>query len=300
MYCGATLRGKRALMMMPSRTQRASRPANQVAGRVPNSRLNGRMPRPQRAHARARHCRRASVAVTVKSRPRHGAKAGHRRIVEVLRALVLKKRWVRGVVKRRMASLQRLRVDGLLMETVPRVVVLVRVTGAVTQVVVTLAAVRDLETQARVQVRGGPGPRVAHRAAVAATAAIHLPVDQATAVVAVVTTATAVALVPATQAVVVATTVAVRVVVVRAAAMVAATKAAAQAQAHRAHAGVIAASHRTDVAVAARAVAMAAVPVAAQAATVIAAAAVADSQATVGPHLQAGSALAEARAIVMA
>ena len=236
-------------MMMPSRTQRASRPANQVAGRVPNSRLNGRTPRPQRAHARALHCLRASVAVTVKSRPRHGAKAGHRKIVEALRARVVKKRWVRGVVKRRMASLRQHRADALLTETAHRVVARVRVTGAVTQVVAMQAAVRDLETRARVQVRGGLGPRVAHRVAVAATVAIHLPVDQATAVVAVavVTTATAAGLVPATQAVVVASTAVARAVVVRAAAMVAATKAAAQAQARHAHAGVIAASHRTEI-----------------------------------------------------
>ena len=295
---------RQVLTMTPSRTQRASRPANQVAGRVPSFPLNGRTPRPQRALARVRHCLPASVAVTVKSRPRHGAKAGHRKIVEVLRALVVKKRWVRGVVKRRMASRQRHRVDGLLMETVPRVVVLVRVTVAVTQVVATLAAVRDLETQARVQVRGGLGPRVAHRAAVAATVAIHLPVDQATALVAVVMTATAAGLavvVPATRAVVVATTGAVGVAVVRAAAMVVATKAV-QAQARHAPAGVIAANHRTDAAVAARVVAMAAVPVAAQAATEIAAAVVAvASQVTVGPHLRAAAlALAAARVTVTA
>ena len=80
-------------------------------------------------------------------------------------ALVVKKRWARGVVKRRMASRQRHRVDALRSGTVHRVVVLVRVTGAVTQVVAMQAAVRDLETRARVQVRGGLGPRVAHRAA---------------------------------------------------------------------------------------------------------------------------------------
>ena len=142
-----------------------------------------------------------------------------------------------------MASLRPHRVDALHTAVA---MALVRVTGAVTQVVVTLAAVRDSATRVRVQVRGGLGPRVAHRAAVAATVAIHLSVDQATALVVVVTTATVVALVPATQAVVVATTVVVRVAVVRAAAMVAATKAAARAQARHAHAGVIAASHRTD------------------------------------------------------
>ena len=300
MYCGATLRVKRALMMMmPSRMRRASRPVNQAAGRVPSCLRNGRVPKPRKqANDQDPPCLPASVAVTVKSRPRHGAKAGHRKIVEVQHALVVKKRWARGVVKRRMASRQQHRADAL-----HTAVARVRVTGAVTQVVATRAVVQDSATQAWVQVRGGLGPREAHRAAVAATVAIHLPLDQATALAAVVTTATVVALVPATLAVVVATTVAVRVVVVRAAAMVVATKTAAQAQAHHAPAGVIAASHRTDAAVAARVGDMAAVPVAAQAATEIAAAAVvvAASQVTDGPHLRAAAlALAAARVTVTA
>ena len=283
-------------MMVPSTMRRASRPASQVAGRVPNCRLNGRTPSPQRAHARALHCLRASVAVTVKSRPRHGAKAGHRKIVEVLRALVVKKRWVRGVVKRRMVSRQRHRADAL-----HTAVARVRVTGAVMQVVAMLAAVRDSATRVRVQVRGGLGPRAARHAVVAATAATRRLAGQAmvvaVAVAGAVTTATAAVVVPATQAAA-ATTVAARVVVVRAAAMVVATKAAAQAQARHAHAGVIAASHRTDAAVAARAGDMAAVPVVAQAATEIAAAVVAvASQVTVGPHLRA-AALALAAALV--
>ncbi len=257
------------------------------------------MQKRQRAHVRAQHWLPASGAVMAKFRLHRVARGGLRKTVGVLRALVVKKRWALAVVKKKMASLQQHRVDALHTAAVP-----VRVTEAVMPVVATRAAVQDLATQAQAQVRGGPGPRVAHRAAAADTAATRLRVARALAVVAV-TTAIAEALaavVLATPAVAVATTGEAQVAALKAAAMVVATKAG-QARAHHAHAGVIAASHHlTDVAVAAPAVDMAAAPVAAQAATEIAAAVVgAAFLATVGPLLQAAaSALAVAQVIVTA
>jgi len=293
--------------MTRSRMQPASRPANQAVGHAPNFPLNGRMQNRQLALVQPRHCLLVSVAATAKSRLRRVVKAGHRKIVEVLRAPVAKKRWVRVVAKRKMASRQLHRVAVRRTGTAHRVVVPVPVTGAVMQVVATQAVVQDSATRAQAQVRGGPGPRVAPRAAVAATAATRPLAARALAVVGVaVTTAAAAALVAvvlATQAVVVATTGAARVVVVKAAAMVVATKAA-QARAHHVRAGVIAASRQLmDAVVAAQAAVMAAVTAAAPAATEIAAAVVVAvvSQVTVGPHLQvAASALVAAQVIVMA
>ena len=280
---------------MPSTMRRALRPANQVAGRAPNCPLNGLMQKPQRARLRAPLCLLASAVATAKLRLRHVAKAGRRRIVEALRALAAKKRWVHAVAKKRTASLRRHRVGALHTAVVP-----VRVTEAVTRAVATQVAVQDSAILAQAA-REQPEAR---RAAVAATAATHPPVVRALVAVAVaVTTATAAVLAAvATAAVAVDTTVAAR-VAVKAAAMVAAATAV-RAQARRAHAGVIAVSrHLMDAAVAARAEAMAEVaPVAQAAATEIAAVeVVVDSLATVARHQPvAASALAAAQVIVMA
>ena len=247
------------------------------------------MQKRQTAHDQARPCLPASAAVTVKSRLRHVAKAGRRKTAEGLRALVVKKRWVRVVVKRRMASPRPHRVDALRTETAHRGVVLA--VGVATRAAMLAVAGTVQDSATRVQaVRG---QQVAHRAAVAATVATRLLVARALAAVAAAVTIATAVVVLATRAVVVATTVAAR-VVVKAAAMVVATKVV-QVQARRARAGVIAVSHRLMVAVAA------ATPVAARAATEIAAAAVVGSQAIDGPHLLAAVlALAAAQEIVMA
>ena len=280
--------------MMPSRTQRASRLASPVAGHAPNCPQNGLMQNRQRAHVQARHCRRASDAVMAKFRPPRGARAGRRKIVVVLHALVEKKRWALAVVKRKMGSLRPLRVDAL-----HTAAVLVRVTEAAMPVVAMRAAVQDLAIRTQAPVPGGLDPRVARHAAAAAMAEIrHLPVARATVEVVVVTTAVAAlaAAVLATPAVVVVATTEAARVAVKTAAMVVATKAV-QAQARRARAGVIAASRRQmDAAVAAQAAAMAVAP---QGATAIVVAAA--SQATVGQRpLAAVSALAAAQATAMA
>ena len=283
--------------------------ANRGAGHAPNSPLNGRMPKPhrafvhppQRASDHDQLCLRASAVDTVKSRPRRGAKAGHPKIAEALHALVAKKRLVRVVVKKRMASLQRHRVDVPLMATAHRAGVLAPVPEAATPGVATRAAAQDLAIRVQALVRGELGLRVALHAAVAATVATRPLVAQAMAVVAVTTATVAAAVaVRAMPVVAVATTGAAQ-VAVKVVATVVATKAG-QVQAHRVRAGVIAASHRRDAAVAARARVMAVATVAARAATEIAAAlAAVDSQVIVARHQQvAASALAAAQVIVTA
>ena len=246
---------------------------------------------------RARHCRLASADATAKSRQRRGAKAGPRKIAEALHAREGKKRWVRVVVKRRMASPRPHRVDALRTETAHRGVVLA--VGVATRGVAMLAVAGTVQDSAT-RVQAVRGQQVAHRAAVAATVATRLLVARALAAVAAAVTIATAVVVLATRAVVVATTVAAREVrvVVRAADMVVATKAV-QVQARRARAGVIAVSRRLMVAVVAAPVVVmaAATPVAARAATEIAAAAVVGSQAIDGPHLLA-AVLALAGALV--
>lgn len=248
----------------------------------------------QRAHPRAPLCLPASAVATAKSRLRRVAKAGHRRIVEALRALAEKKRSVRVVAKRKMASLRPHHAGALRTETAHRVV------ARAVEVVTPEVAMRGVATQGAVQdsaiqAQARPG---AHRAAVAAMAATHLPpVARATVAVAAVTTATAAVVDPATQAVVADTTGAAQ-VVVKAVAMAAATKAVAQALVRRVRAGVIDVSRRlTDAVV----VAQAAATLAAQAVATEIAVAVAGSQATDVRHLRAvTSALVAARAIATA
>ncbi len=275
-------------MMTQSRTLQASRRANQGAALAPNSPLNGQMQKPQAARARARGYLPGSAVVTAKSRPRHGAKAGLRKIAGVQRALAVKKRWVRAVAKRRTASLQPRHAVALRTGTAHRAVVRAVVVAVGMPVAATRAAavtVHDSESQ--VQVAQAQARRVAHHAAVAATAATRLRVARAS--VAVTTAAALVAAGQATQGVAVATTAAARVAVK--AATVAATKAA-PARAHRARAGVIAANRRTDAAAGARAAAM--VAAAARAATVTVAAVVAAFPATVGLHPRAAASAREA------
>lgn len=282
--------------MMQSKTRLPLKLVNQVAGHAPNCPLNGRMQSLQRAHAQARRCRTASVAVMARFHLRHVAKAGRRKTVVVPHVRVVKKRWALAVVKRRTASLQRHRVGALRMVMAHRVAVLV--VAVVTPEAATQAVVQGSATRPEAV----PGHRVAHHAAVAAMAATRPLAVQATAVA--VTTVTAAAQVArATQAVAVVTTGAAP-VAVKAAAMVAATKVV-PAPVRRARAGVIAVSrHLTDAAVAARvAEVMAAATVVAQVAMEIAAVVVAaaDSRATVARLLRvAASALAVAQAIAMA
>ena len=243
----------------------------------------------------ARHCRLASAVATAKSRQRRGAKAGPRKIAEALHAREGKKRWVRVVVKRRMASPRPHRVDALRTETAHRGVVLA--VGVATRAAMLAVAGTVQDSATRVQaVRG---QQVAHRAAVAATVATRLLVARALAAVAAAVTIATAVVVLATRAVVVATTVAAR-EVVKAAAMVVATKAV-QVQARRARAGVIAVSRRLMAAVvAAPVVAVVVLAAAAPAVTEIAAAAVASQVIVVPRLLAAASALAAAQATVMA
>ena len=285
------LKVKRRPTMMPSKMQRALRPASQVVGPGRNSPLSGLTLKHPRAHAR--HCLPVNDVVTVKFRQRRVAKAGPRKIAEVRRVRVVKKRLARVVVKKKMASLRPHRVGALRTAAVP-----VRVTEAVMRVAAALAAaaVRDSATLAQ-------APPEAHLEAVAATAAIRLLVAQAMVVVATTAAAAQVAAVPAIQAVAVDTTVAVRVaqLVVKAVGMVAVATAV-RALAPRAHVGVIAASRHPMDAAAEPVVAMAAAMRVAPVVTEIAAAGAAvASPATDGLRLRAAaSALAAARVTVTA
>ena len=289
------LKVKRRPTMMPSKMQRALRPASQVVGPGRNSPLSGLTLKHPRAHAR--HCLPVNDVVTVKFRQRRVAKAGPRKIAEVRRVRVVKKRLARVVVKKKMASLRPHRVGALRTAAVP-----VRVTEAVMRVAAALAAaaVRDSATLAQ-------APPEAHLEAVAATAAIRLLVAQAMVVVATTAAAAQVAAVPAIQAVAVAvavdTTVAVRVaqLVVKAVGMVAVATAV-RALAPRAHVGVIAASRHPMDAAAEPVVAMAAAMRVAPVVTEIAAAGAAvASPATDGLRLRAAALVRAAeRATAMA